>query len=159
MSRTISSRGFLFPVMRAGVPCVTSLSLLCFLWSTTSDERLPERGRDHGRAHGNIAKEGSAATAGGGARRSALREPAVYKGDNNGEKDERRKEKAGKAKENHWRSPRRRRASWMSARGAREQGQHSSIIKRSQRNSPLGWMVTRLAWMAAKLVSSKSETR
>jgi hypothetical protein len=35
------------------------------------------------------------------------------------------------------RSPRRRRASWMS----------------------LGWMVTRLAWMAAKLVSSKSETR
>jgi hypothetical protein len=43
--------------------------------------------------------------------------------------------------------------------GGREQGQHSSTIERSQRNSPLGWMVTRLAWMAAKLVSSKSETR
>jgi len=35
------------------------------------------------------------------------------------------------------RSPRRRRASWRS----------------------FGWMVTRLAWMAAKLVSSNKETR
>ena len=28
-----------------------------------------------------------------------------------------------------------------------------------EESAPLGWMVTRLAWIAARLVSSKSETR
>ena len=55
------------------------------------------------------------------------------------------------------RSPRRRRASWMSLDSVANESVRVKRTKRSNMEDIR--MVTRLAWMAHKLVSSKSETR